>query len=122
MFRFASLFLILVALCSAGCLKPLPLRDELVMAEVLRRYGDFYPTDAAHRPEVGLVRPRFGVPVIAQVGTSFTIEVLQQPGAQSPRAALLRPDADIDSGRGCLSGQPSPTCFALDLELSLIHI
>ncbi len=118
MFRFASLFLILVALCSAGCLKPLPLRDELVMAEVLRRYGDFYPTDAAHRPEVGLVRPRFGVPVIAQVGTSFTIEVLQQPGAQSPRAALLRPDADIDSGRGCLSGQPSPTCFALDLEVA----
>ena len=79
MLRTALLSLLL--LCSAACLKPLPLRDELVMAEVMRRYDDFYPGKPTEQPDSGLVRPRFGVPVIAQTGAAFSIEVLAQPGS-----------------------------------------
>lgn len=115
MVRSTSLLLLLLSVISAGCLKPLPLRDELVMAEVLRRYGDFYPSQAAQRPAVGLVRPRFGVPVIAQAGTAFTVEVLEQPGASPPQAALLRPDMRMTEGERCVRGAPTENCFPLRL-------
>ncbi len=113
--RIVSLILPLLALALSGCLKPLPLRDELVMAEVLRRYSDFYPAQAARRPEVGLLRPRFGVPVIAQSGAAFSVEVLEQPGARSPRLALLRPDAPAEEGTRCVRGDALPSCYALQL-------
>lgn len=113
--RLTSLLLSLFALVGSGCLKPLPLRDELVMAEVLRRYDDFYPSQTAHHPEVGLLRPRFGVPAIAQTGSSFSLDVLEQPGAQAPRVALLRPDAAIEDGPRCLRGETPSGCYALHL-------
>ena len=50
------------------------------------------------------LRPRFGVPAIAQTGSSFSLDVLEQPGAQT-RAALFRPDAAIEDGPRCLRGE-----------------
>jgi len=113
MLRTALLSLLL--LCSAACLKPLPLRDELVMAEVMRRYDDFYPGKPTEQPDSGLVRPRFGVPVIAQTGAAFSIEVLAQPGALPPQAVLLRPDVRAEDGLRCLRGEPVSQCFVLQL-------
>ncbi|MBL8636066.1 MAG: metallophosphoesterase [Myxococcales bacterium] len=116
--RLASVLLILSALGGVGCLKPLPLRDDLVMDEVLRRYQDFYPAQTSASPEVGLVRPRFGVPVIAQAGAAFAVELLARPGAVTPRVALVRPDISTEQGTACLRGEPSTSCYPLTLSLT----
>jgi hypothetical protein len=116
--RLASALLLLSALGSVGCLKPLPLRDDLVMDEVLRRYKDFYPAQTSAPPEVGLLRPRFGVPVIAQVGASFSVELLARPGAVTPRVALVSPDISTEEAKACLRGESPASCYPLTLALA----
>jgi hypothetical protein len=113
--RLPWLVLALLFMLNAGCLRPVPLRDEWVMSEVLHRYNDFFPAPSTQTPRAGLLRPRFGVPAIAQTGAAFPLELLEQSGGPSLRAALLAPDASPEESVRCLSGEHSPKCSLLSL-------
>ena len=109
----------LVALFEIGCLRPLPLRDELVVQEVFRRYEDFFPPQPSFSPGVGLLRPRFGVPAIAQVGASFSLETVEKAGARPARFVLLQPGVSDDDAWRCLRGETDSRCLKLKLAEKL---
>jgi hypothetical protein len=103
----------------AGCSAPLAVhRQDLVLADVAARYHSFYPSsgdpDPAH--DAGLLRPRFGLPAIAQVGASFPIELLERGGPALTRAALVRADVADEAVERCLSGQTVDGCHPLALD------
>src|SRR5262245_39261837 len=94
-----------LVLALAGCASPLAIhRDDVVLTEVAARYHAFYPAaadpDSAH--DAGLLRPRFGLPTIAQAGAPLTVELLERGGPSDARAALLSADVDDASAERCL--------------------
>jgi hypothetical protein len=108
----------------AGCSAPLAVhRQDVVLSQVAARYHAFYPAiddpDAAH--DAGLLRPRFGLPTIAQAGTSFTIDLLERGGPASLRAALLTADVDDASAERCLGGEPVDGCHPLTVTATERH-
>jgi hypothetical protein len=105
-------------LAAAGCAAPLAVhRDDLVLAQVNAHYRAFYPADgdpdAAH--DAGLLRPRFGLPAIAQAGQPFAVEWLERGGAATMRAALLAPSVTDADAERCLAGQPVADCHPITL-------
>lgn len=110
-----------LVLTLGGCAAPLAVhRQDLVLSEVAARYHAFYPAagdpDPAH--DAGLLRPRFGLPAIAQAGGTFPVELLERGFDGVTRAALLTPAvSDADAAR-CLDGAPVDGCFVVTLTAS----
>lgn len=124
-----------------GCLHapPLPIDDVWMMQQVSARYHEFFPLEphqvqGTPRPagavlpaaisasdcegELGLMRPRFGLPAIVQVGTEFSIELLERNGGQlnPPLAALLGKEVTAAAAQRCLRGAEVPGCHLLRVE------
>ena len=79
-----------------------------MLSQVNAHYCAFYPADGDpdHAHDAGLLRPRFGLPAIAQAGHPFTIEWLERGGPESLRAALLAPEVSDADAERCLAGRP----------------
>ncbi len=111
-------WLLALGLAAGGCAAPLAVhRQELVLAQVDAHYRAFYPgagdPDPAH--DAGVLRPRFGLPAIAQAGATFAVEWLERGGPPAMRAALVTPAvADADAER-CLDGQAVDGCHLVTL-------
>jgi hypothetical protein len=104
---------LLLATAVAGCAAPLAVhRQDLLLTSVAANYRAFYPADGdpdlAH--DAGLLRPRFGLPAIAQAGATIALELLERGGPSVVRAALVRPDVDSDAAERCLAGAPVDGC------------
>ena len=88
-----------------------------MLAQVNAHYRAFYPADgdpdAAH--DAGLLRPRFGLPTIAQTGHGFDVEWLERGGPVAVRAALLAPSVTDADAERCLAGQPVADCHPVAL-------
>ena len=92
---------------AAGCAAPLrgsspgsgPQPGHRPLSRHLSADGDPDPTH-----DVGLLRPRFGLPAIAQAGSAFPLELLERGGPAVTRAALLSPDVDDATAERCLAG------------------
>jgi hypothetical protein len=103
----------------AGCAAPAAIHPASVVHEVAERYDAFFPTER----EVGLLRPRFGLPAIVQRGAPVAIEVLVRGSdrASAPstlRAALITPAiSDADAAR-CLRGETIEGCEQLSLSIA----
>ncbi|MDB4965870.1 MAG: metallophosphoesterase [Myxococcales bacterium] len=107
--------LLLVAGCAAA---PLPVhRQDLVLSQVAERYRAFYPADGDPDTgrDAGLLKPRFGLPAIAQAGASFPVELLERGGASDVRAALLRPSLALGDAERCLQGEEVDGCYPIAL-------
>src|SRR5262245_33069249 len=105
---------LLPMLLASGCAAPLAVhRQDLVLGQVADHYRAFYPAagdpDPAH--DEGLLRPRFGLPAIAQTGGSFPIELLEHGESAEPRAALLALGVDDEAAERCLAGEPIVGCY-----------
>ncbi|HEX6836209.1 MAG TPA: metallophosphoesterase [Polyangia bacterium] len=105
-------------LVAAGCAAPLAIdRQDFVLSQVNAHYGAFYPTDGdpdrAH--DAGLLRPRFGLPAIAQAGQAFPIEWLERGGPETMRAALVAPTVSDADAERCLAGQEVGDCHPVTL-------
>jgi hypothetical protein len=105
-------------LVAAGCAAPLAIdRQDLVLSQVNANYCEFYPSDGdpdtAH--DAGLLRPRFGLPAIAQSGRTFPVEWLERGGPEAMRAALLAPSVTDAEAERCLAGEPVDGCHPLAL-------
>lgn len=102
----------------ASCAPPLAItRQDFVLGEVASRYHKFYPAAGDPDPsrDAGLLRPRFGIPAIAQAGASFDVEVLERGAPVETRAALILPSvSDVDAKR-CLAGAQVDGCHRLTL-------
>jgi 3',5'-cyclic AMP phosphodiesterase CpdA len=101
---------------AAGCAAPLAVhRQDLVLGQVDAHYHAFYPgagdPDPAH--DAGLLRPRFGLPAIAQTGGPFAIEWLERGGPAAMRAALLAPNVTDAEAERCLSGEAIDGCHPI---------
>lgn len=111
--RFLPLLLV------AGCAAPVAVhRQDYVVGEIASHYRDLYPAagdpDLAHDGE--LLRPRFGLPVIAQATQSFEVELLERGGPVEARLALLRADvADVDAER-CMHGAAVDGCHLITVD------
>jgi hypothetical protein len=112
--------IVLVLTALAGCAPPLAVhRQDLVLAQVANRYGAFYPTAGDPDPnhDAGLLRPRFGLPVIAQQGARFTVDVLERGGpAGELRAALVAPGVDDAAAERCLAGAAVEGCHPVGTD------
>src|SRR5579883_554894 len=102
-----SLAPLLLSISIAGCAASKPLlvhRDDLVLSEVDARYHSFYPTagDPDLQDDVGLLRPRFGLPAIAQTGSAFDVELLERGAPGQVRGALLAPTVTGAEAERCL--------------------
>ncbi|HEY1586953.1 MAG TPA: hypothetical protein VGH63_14765, partial [Polyangia bacterium] len=64
-----------------------------MLSQVNAHYRAFFPGDGDPDPahDAGLLRPRFGLPAIAQTGHAFDVEWLERGGPVAVRAALLAP-------------------------------
>lgn len=89
-----------------------------MLSQVASSYRAFYPAEADPDPnhDAGLLRPRFGLPAIAQTGTPLTLELLERGGPAIVRAALLRPDVDDAAAERCLAGAVVDGCQPLALK------
>jgi hypothetical protein len=136
-------------LFAASCFHapPLPIDEGWVMQQVSSRYSEFFPaqktaggsaepggaweatgelpstTETADEAGLGLLRPRFGLPAIARVGSSFSVEILEQRGAPSgsqpsalPTVALARKEVSPAAAAACLRGVEIPGCHLLRVE------
>ncbi|HEX6835429.1 MAG TPA: metallophosphoesterase [Polyangia bacterium] len=106
-------WLVALSLVAAGCAAPLAIdREDLVLSQVNAHYCAFYPADGdpdkVH--DAGLLRPRFGLPAIAQAGRSFPVEWLERGGPETVRAALLAPSVTAADAERCLAGQAIDGC------------
>lgn len=114
--------LALLALGLVGCGRPMPIQREWVLNEVSTHYREFFPLSAGEQQnpqhEVGLLQPRFGIPVVVRRGTDFTIEILERGGPQQLQAALISPQASEQSAEQCLAGAEIAGCQQLKLELT----
>lgn len=100
--------LVCLGLLLGGCIgKPPLIHDDAVLPQVGARYRAFYPAAADPAPErdAGLLRPRFGLPVIEQAGAEFPVEMLERGGPHEVRAALVRPDLPEVEAARCLRAQ-----------------
>src|SRR6185312_875269 len=98
----------------AGCAAPLAVhRQDAVLAEVDAHYRAFYPADGDPDPkhDAGLLRPRFGLPAIAQAGQPFAVEWLERGGPATVRAALIAPTV-TDAPPGGYDLYMHPACDA----------
>lgn len=105
-----------VLLAWSGCSAPLTVsRQDWVVGEIAAHYRAFYPApgDPQPRHDAGLLRPRFGLPAIAQAGRTFEIELLERGGPARPRAALLRADVSSADAERCLDGAAVDGCHPL---------
>ncbi|HZS38995.1 MAG TPA: metallophosphoesterase [Polyangia bacterium] len=112
-------FLVLAALGAASCARPLPIaRQDWMLEEVASRYHSFF--DEKHDPDpahdVGVMRPRFGLPAIAQAGAAFEIDLLERGGPQAIRAALVTHALADEQAAACLSGSLMEGCWPLALD------
>lgn len=108
----------LAALALASCARPLPIhRDDWMLQEVANRYAQFF--DAKHDPDpqhdVGILRPRFGLPAVTRVDGAFELELLERGGPQPVRAALVSPSVSDDDAAACARGKSVPNCWPLAL-------
>ena len=111
-------WLVALALVATGCAAPLAIdREDLLLSQVNAHYCAFYPADGdpdtAH--DAGLLRPRFGLPAIAQAGQPFAVEWLERGGPETVRAALIAPSVTDADAERCLGGQQIAGCHALAL-------
>jgi len=111
-------WLMVLLLAAAGCAAPLAIdRQDMVLSQINAHYGAFYPSDGdpdgAH--DAGLLRPRFGLPAIAQAGQPFHLEWLERGGPQTVRAALLEPAVTDADAERCLAGQTIAGCHPVTL-------
>jgi calcineurin-like phosphoesterase family protein len=111
--------LVAVLLVATGCATaPLAVnRQDLVLTQVDKNYCEFYPSDQdpdrAH--DAGLLRPRFGLPAIAQARQPFDLEWLERGGPSSVRAALLEPGVTNADADRCLAGAEVAGCHPLSV-------
>lgn len=114
--------LTLLGLGLVGCGRPMPIQREWVLNEVSTHYREFFPlsTGELQNPqhEVGLLMPRFGIPVVIRSGTSFTVEILERGGPQQLQAALVSPQTSDPAAEQCLDGAAIAGCQQLKLELT----
>lgn len=106
---------VLLLACS-GCAAPLAVsRQDWVVGEIAAHYRAFYPAPGDPQPghDAGLLRPRFGLPAIAQAGRTFSIELLERGGPATPRAALLRADVSSQDAERCLAGAVVDGCHPI---------
>jgi hypothetical protein len=102
-----------------GCAPPLAVhRQDLVLTQVAGRYHAFYPPAGDPDParDAGLLRPRFGLPAIAQSGGSFTVDLLERGGPADVRAALLAPGVDNAAAERCLAGAAVDGCHLVAID------
>jgi hypothetical protein len=102
----------------SSCAAPLAVhREDFVLGEVAQRYHAFYPAegDPDRTRDAGLLRPRFGIPTIAQAGTSFPVEIMERGSRPELRAALVRPDLSDADAEHCLAGAAVDGCHVLTL-------
>jgi hypothetical protein len=117
-------FFVLLALAAASCARPLPIaRQQWMLEEVASRYHSFF--DDKHDPDpahdVGVMRPRFGLPAIAQTGAAFELALLERGGPQTIRAALIAHALTDEQAAACLNGASLPGsliegCWPLALD------
>ncbi|HEX8951770.1 MAG TPA: hypothetical protein VF945_07980, partial [Polyangia bacterium] len=106
-------WLFAVSLVATGCAAPLAIdRQDVVLSQVDAHYCSFYPADGDpdRTHDAGLLRPRFGLPAIAQAGRPFTVEWLEHGGPEVVRAALLTPSVNDADAERCLHGQDVAGC------------
>ncbi len=117
------LFLLLVSV--AGCADaPRPIDDNHVLRDVAGRFHAFFPSDGATDPDptrdLGLVRPRLGLPELAQAGAPIEIQLLEHGGESPIRAALVARGLDSGGVAHCLAGGPAAAgiagCYPLALS------
>lgn len=111
-------WLAIVGLLASSCAHPLPIhRQEWVLGQVAERYHQFFAD--AHDPDpkrdVGLLRPRFGLPAIAQAGSTFDVELLERGGPEPLRAALVAQNVDDAQAAACANGAHVEGCWPLAL-------
>ena len=112
-------WLLALLMSAAGCAAPLAVhRQDLVLAQVNAHYRAFYPADGDPDPahDAGLLRPRFGLPAIAEAGQPFAVEWLERGGPATVRAALLAPSVSDADAERCLAGQPVVDCHPVALS------
>lgn len=128
-----------IVLAGGACTAPPPrqILREAVLRDVAVRWPAFFPIDphGAHGVhgfldappgrDGAVLRPRFGLPVIARAGDGFEIERLERGGPIAPaelRAALVARGVDEATAARCLAtttdpdSAPVPGCFPLELE------
>ncbi len=112
-------WLLALLLSAAGCAAPLAIdRQDLVLSQVDAHYCTFYPSDGDPdlKHDAGLLRPRFGLPAIAEAGHSFSLEWLERGGPEPMRAVLLAPSVTNADAERCLGGQEVAGCHRVTLS------
>jgi hypothetical protein len=91
---------------------------DLVLGEIAARYHAFYPADGDPdlSDDVGLLRPRFGLPAIAQAGAPFSVELIERGAGCPVSAALVRPDVSDVDAEACVHGGTIEGCHPLSLS------
>lgn len=114
---------LLTVVTIASCARPLPIaRPGWMIEEVASRYHSFFveKNDPDPKHDVGVLRPRFGLPAIAQAGAAIEIDLLERGGPQTIQAALVRHQLTDEQAAACLrDGAPPPAesgCFPLSLD------
>ncbi|MSP59748.1 MAG: metallophosphoesterase [Myxococcales bacterium] len=117
--RTVASFVACVALGTSAC-APLALTRERMLGEIAANYRAFFPPGPKGDPDssrdAGLLRPRFGFPALARVGTSFEIELIERGGPVAVRAALVRSSLGADGATACAAPDPAAAgCYPLAL-------
>ncbi len=75
-----------------GCVRPQSLQPQDVLQRIADDYPAFFAQASDENPtqDLGLLRPRFGLPAIASTGAAFEVELLQRGEPSEPQLSLLR--------------------------------
>lgn len=127
----------LALLVGAGaCTRPVSLREQDVLTHIAKDYRAFFPADADPDPgrDVGLLRPRFGLPAIlsadekadaipvservapsSPAAPSFEVEVLERGGPGALKLVLGHHELSDAQLQACAAApqQPVPGCYPL---------
>lgn len=114
---------LVAALSLSGCTKPVSLREQDVLKHVAHRYRAFFPdaADPDPRHDVGLLRPRFGLPAILGTGSataatagllSFDVEVMERGGPVPLALALVPHELPTETAARCASLPTDPPATA----------
>lgn len=128
---------VMALLVGAGaCTRPVSLREKDVLTHIAKDYRAFFPAGADPDPgrDVGLLRPRFGLPAIlsaderadairmsegvaatSQAAPSFEVEVLERGGPGALRLVLGHHELSDAQLAACAAEpqQPVPGCYPL---------
>lgn len=88
------------------------------MRAIADDYRAFYPSegDPDLTRDIGLLRPRFGMPVIAKSDDAIAIEALVRNGGGKTTMALLTASVSDEDAARCSPGEPIEGCVRLRLD------